>query len=298
MRTMIAVGVMLALVVTPLLAQEVEQRDFGAAMHSQQLQERVEQFKQMGMDEDQAMFMAMITSGQMDPTQALLMMMMMDGGGGNGDAMGLFMLMNAMKQGTSPPQPVVIDREGIFWALIVEGGVLYKINLDTMEVAGAVPYAQAGRNGQAMYMMMPMFEDLRKKAQQPTCLSNLKQLGLAALQWAQDHNETLPPAEWVAELEPYHKNAAILVCPSRPELTVGYALNVKLVGVALGDITNPAETIMFFESNVGGDNPVGGPELVPEEGVHNGGVNVIFVDGHAQWVSVEKARDLLGQPVF
>jgi len=41
-------------------------------------------------------------------------------------------------------------------------------------------------------MLFPVFSQAREKARQATCQSNLKQLGLAVLMYAQDYDETLP----------------------------------------------------------------------------------------------------------
>lgn len=125
------------------------------------------------------------------------------------------------------------------------------------------------------------------------CLDNLKGLALGALMYAQDHGETLPPAAWVAEVDPYINNTSILRCPSRPDLEVAYAMNEELVGVALSDIVSPAETIMFYETTVAAPNPVGGIDSVPEEGIHDGGIHVAFADGHAQWLPVNQVTQAM-----
>ena len=75
-------------------------------------------------------------------------------------------------------------------------------------------------------------------------------------------------------------------------------MNEQLQGVALAEVRNPAETILFFEVTVEAPNPAGGPELVPEGGIHNGGINVGYVDGHCRWVQEDVAREELGRPIF
>ncbi len=58
----------------------------------------------------------------------------------------------------------------------------------------------------------------REKARQTSCLSNLKQLGLAALMYTQDYDEISPAARmyggpwWGELLMPYMKNTGILIC--------------------------------------------------------------------------------------
>src|SRR5437762_6179565 len=41
-------------------------------------------------------------------------------------------------------------------------------------------------------ILFPVFAQAREKARQATCISNLKQLALAYLMYAQDHDEVLP----------------------------------------------------------------------------------------------------------
>ncbi|GIV19219.1 MAG: hypothetical protein KatS3mg023_0970 [Armatimonadota bacterium] len=83
-------------------------------------------------------------------------------------------------------------------------------------------------------ILFPVFAQAREKARQTSCLSNLKQLGLAIVMYAQDYDEKFPNAgswewwEWQAEhdnpdtfpggivfrLRPYVKNMGIFACPS------------------------------------------------------------------------------------
>lgn len=76
-------------------------------------------------------------------------------------------------------------------------------------------------------ILFPVFAQARGKARQTACLSNMKQLGLAWMQYAQDYDESLPlvsfadmgatPTEevsWTRSLQPYIKNKGLLRCPS------------------------------------------------------------------------------------
>ena len=45
-------------------------------------------------------------------------------------------------------------------------------------------------------ILFPVFAQAREKARQITCTSNQKQIGIAILQYAQDYDETLPPANY------------------------------------------------------------------------------------------------------
>ena len=79
-------------------------------------------------------------------------------------------------------------------------------------------------------ILFPVFARAREKARQTSCLSNLKQLGLAINMYLQDYDErfpfnrgynhgaTYPPVvqyySWVVLIEPYVKNSQVFVCPS------------------------------------------------------------------------------------
>jgi prepilin-type N-terminal cleavage/methylation domain-containing protein/prepilin-type processing-associated H-X9-DG protein len=75
-------------------------------------------------------------------------------------------------------------------------------------------------------ILFPVLAQAREKARQTSCLSNLKQIGLAALMYAQDYDETFPGTEygegtadspeyfWADVIAPYTKNEQIYACPS------------------------------------------------------------------------------------
>ncbi len=71
-------------------------------------------------------------------------------------------------------------------------------------------------------ILFPVFARAREKARQTSCLSNMKQIGIATMMYAQDYDETYAPAIIINTrtylafhlLEPYVKNAQVYVCPS------------------------------------------------------------------------------------
>ncbi len=75
-------------------------------------------------------------------------------------------------------------------------------------------------------ILFPVFAKAREKARQNNCLSNLKQAGLAMLQYSQDYDEKVCPLFmyenptntllfWFPDLaQPYVKNSQIWICPS------------------------------------------------------------------------------------
>ncbi len=166
-------------------------------------------------------------------------------------------------------------------------------------------------------ILFPVFARAREKARQTSCLSNVKELMLGVLMYAQDYDETLPSGaaisnppyiEWCDAIQPYIKNMQIFVCPSQKKTdhsnspaSLGYGWNYQEFGyyygshgtgwaTPLGDIDQPASTILLGDSE---DHAVrsssGGPRYLYKRHLtylpvrHNGGGNMGLCDGHAKW---------------
>ena len=111
-------------------------------------------------------------------------------------------------------------------------------------------------------ILFPVFARAREKARQSSCLSNVKQITLGILMYAQDYDEELPflyskpPSHGIQWLvQPYVKNYQVFNCPSSdrklPDGTMygaySYGFSVRLFGsysaAALAEIKRPAEII-------------------------------------------------------
>ena len=149
-------------------------------------------------------------------------------------------------------------------------------------------------------ILFPVFARAREKARQSSCQSNLKQLALAWLMYAQDYDEvTMPIRQGIGDqgagcnqwwfdrttgfLVPYTKNWQIQICPSDAATLYGggtnYGYNYRLVsnaqgrnppvgcysqgGRALARFATPAETGIFGDAN---NCPYAGNGNVPEFG--------------------------------
>jgi prepilin-type processing-associated H-X9-DG protein len=103
-------------------------------------------------------------------------------------------------------------------------------------------------------ILFPVFGQSRGLTQQATCLANTHEIGLATLMYAQDYDETMPPAmqtggAQVADLcgfaggqviqtlydtlYPYLGNSQVLQCPTAPE-AVDLCTDIALVADELG----------------------------------------------------------------
>lgn len=132
-------------------------------------------------------------------------------------------------------------------------------------------------------ILFPVFGRAREKARQTACLSNVKQMALAGMMYAQDYDEEVLPlmhagygggtrAHWPALVMPYVKNEEIFRCasqsvPPRPLRPLAgatdwpqhYGMNRAMflpqrpdgqpfVGLKLAEIKYPADTVLFMDS--------------------------------------------------
>jgi len=126
-------------------------------------------------------------------------------------------------------------------------------------------------------ILFPVFARAREKARQSSCLSNVKQLTLAEMMYAQDYDEfvvpyTLPGQTWMTLLGPYIKNLQVHQCPSS---AFAYSYGVVFPAFSadagwggasypaksqhLANVAYPAEAIMLMESqNQSGATPTQG----------------------------------------
>ncbi len=148
------------------------------------------------------------------------------------------------------------------------------------------------------------FAKARENARQAASLSNLRQISLAMIMYAQDHNEHFPPAaNWVDAVTPYltvdlHTHtvnlhtqeerqriiSSLFHDPSAPDSQKwSYAFNSNLSGLSLAHVDKPATTVLLFESSAGVKNASDTGESIPHPGRHSGGTDYALADGHCKW---------------
>lgn len=172
-------------------------------------------------------------------------------------------------------------------------------------------------------MLLPALNKAKDKAKGVQCISNLKQIGLAILAYADDNDEAMPPAYiapwngmWFPlRIEQYlggkltSPSRGVLQCPSEvshhPSLT-DYGCNyfhvIKSTTTkrVLGDFSRPDGVVTMldaydYSSKCGSwmtacpvcSSSVSSWTPWPR---HYGGMNVVFVDGHADWYSESACR--------
>ncbi len=173
-------------------------------------------------------------------------------------------------------------------------------------------------------ILFPVFARARENARKANCGSNVKQMGLGFMMYAQDYDEKMVPssngyestsAKWWTLITPYTKNTGIFRCPSvsttlAASVTYNYNYNIGLYGstgggVALAQMVAPASTVLTNEKtscpkDFNGTSlccwavrawPATDPYYWGEwELPHMEGMNISFCDGHAKWYK------MLGSP--
>lgn len=131
-------------------------------------------------------------------------------------------------------------------------------------------------------ILFPVFATAREKARQSSCASNMKQLALATLQYAQDYDECWPNTNgnsgyygWAGKVYPFIKVTGVFTCPddptvsltpnsTTPSIAVSYAMNWnlssngnRLTNVStLTLLTAAASTVMYCEIRAPGSRNV------------------------------------------
>lgn len=159
-------------------------------------------------------------------------------------------------------------------------------------------------------ILFPVFARARDNARRASCQSNLKQIGLALMQYVQDYDERLPNRatgniDIHTRLQAYVKNRQIFICPSQnilvssggvesafdPKVNTSYAYNFEQA-----DTKYPphiayipfADRLCLISENRGSVDRVTLPGALNDQRFwlaprHFDGSNLLFADGHVKW---------------
>lgn len=173
-------------------------------------------------------------------------------------------------------------------------------------------------------MLLPALGKAKAKAKATACLNNSRQIGVASLMFAGDHEDALPKSDhqgqsWVASLIPYGGGKKIYRCPTdgNTNRLYSYAINDFLLPAPAGSpdytktaaIPGPSETLYmaecadkytesdhyhFADPYDGGysSNSFAAQVAVNR---HQGGATYLFVDCHTERIAWKTASPKLEQ---
>jgi hypothetical protein len=166
-------------------------------------------------------------------------------------------------------------------------------------------------------ILFPVFARAREKARQSSCLSNVKQIGLAFQMYSTDYDEMLMPGRlawpntppgcwgtgWTRIAEPYMKNTQLYKCPSHSSPTSttaqgtyqysrSYGVNYNFhpatsPPVSYARVKLPSQTISLTESTSGHPGMDHNNAEDRMDARHNEVACCLFIDGHAKSYKVE-----------
>ena len=137
-------------------------------------------------------------------------------------------------------------------------------------------------------MFVKPFFSARAVARVTDCKAHLKQLSAAVIMYAQDWDETYPPADrWgdlVAPHLPPGEEWSTFRCPSAGS-PFGYAFNRSLDILPLSRIEHWTETVVLMESDAASRNAVSDRISFPVIQRRHGASQIGLADGHVKGVS-------------
>jgi prepilin-type N-terminal cleavage/methylation domain-containing protein/prepilin-type processing-associated H-X9-DG protein len=123
-------------------------------------------------------------------------------------------------------------------------------------------------------ILFPVFAQARAKARQTSCLSNMKQLGLAFLMYAQDYDEMAirtfygpspsnTNCSWPVFTQPYIKNYGIFSCPDAPT-GLGRTPGTMVMSGGCGTLPDGLSVTYAYNLYIGGNlAPGSGSTAIP-----------------------------------
>ena len=148
----------------------------------------------------------------------------------------------------------------------------------------------------------------RENARRSSCNSNLKQIGLAFMQYTKDYDDKFPPLANVsgvrsAQLTPYVGEHEVFQCPSTRDFaadSTDYFYNARLAGRDKTKIANPNAHVDFIILSGDGEDDQNVSYNLSQFPAswrtdekspawrHLDGANYLFIDGHAKWFKPQK----------
>ena len=138
------------------------------------------------------------------------------------------------------------------------------------------------------YAMVKQQEHTLAIARRVICSANVRQIDSACLAY-QEKNQMWPDKEnWCDNIQQYFEDNKYFICYTDKIGPCSYAMNEN-IPVDIEEL--PDDLVLLFES-VPGWNTVGGADDVVTDRHGKSGANIVFADGHVEFVEVEEIGNL------
>lgn len=147
-----------------------------------------------------------------------------------------------------------------------------------LKVSPAGMIGNIGMVGVTAGLLFPAISMQQERARRVACCNNLRQIGVGLIVHAEGHDENFP--DKLSEIFPCIKDYNVYVCPARGNR---------------GMMTKPEDIdtmsdYAYVKGRKTSDDP--GSIVVYDKRPHGDGLNVLFVDGHVEWMSLDEFREL------
>ncbi len=144
-------------------------------------------------------------------------------------------------------------------------------------------------------ILMPALARVRMVAYRQICATNMNGIGKAMILYANDYKEMYPtPSKW-CDLLVMHYDVSPMQLKCKGAHNDGrsnYAMNKNIEKLSAAA---PPDIVLLFETGPGW-NQSGGPELLSTKNHCGDGCNVLFVDGHIEFVRTKDLSNLKWTP--
>jgi prepilin-type processing-associated H-X9-DG protein len=151
-------------------------------------------------------------------------------------------------------------------------------------IAGVILLCVVVGFGMLIAILLPSLNKARETANRAKCASNMHRIGLAIIMYQRANNQEYPPSLTVLATQSA-VSPDIFVCPSSNDTPAASLAQVETPGhcsyiyYGRGDV-NPSATDVVLSEN---------------DSDHVDGMNLLFGDGHAEWMQIGQAKMLVDQ---
>ncbi|HYE20390.1 MAG TPA: DUF3352 domain-containing protein [Tepidisphaeraceae bacterium] len=160
----------------------------------------------------------------------------------------------------------------------------------TMLASGGGAQAVVGTQALAASILLPSLNKARESANRVKCASNLRQIGMGIILYANDNKGKYPPnlGTLVTSVE---LSPQVFMCPTHdhgaPAIAPGGAGGAK----QLAEWVDENSAYVYLGAGLNNTTPADVIVVHEKPGNHAGGMNCLFGDGHVEWLMMPQAME-------